>query len=249
MHIMINELSFTGQIQNRDDIPELIGSIVNILRGLAPIRHDDPVCGHSDLYSRELSSGYTVDEWLRSIFSKGGKFRDKMREFLITTKKGPFTDVMLDKALEYHEALFDDKDISSSSVAGAAYFKGTLVSLKNSAGFEQDPICVSFSAEGKPYEDMEVQNLTDVSQIHQVRPEYVPSPKHARGDGEHLWTLMMKPLNPYLIAESDTEDRFMASIMASITHSSRIMPEAFTDTRFLIMRCLRKSETNYKKGT
>jgi hypothetical protein len=181
MRIMINELSFIGQANTIHDVPILMRTMMNIIRELSAVRGDDPIYTHSSFFSRELSSNYTVDEWARTTFPNDDD-RDIRQFFIVVTRNGPFIDKVLDKTLEYHECYFNKQDVSTSSMAGAAYFEGTLVSLKDAPEFENERLQVRFSTDSKHYQDIEIFNLTEERQLWNViRRRYVPSPKHAPG--------------------------------------------------------------------
>ncbi len=177
---MINERSFIGQAETVYDVPILMRTMRNVVRELRPIRGSDPIHTHSSFFDCQLSPNYTVYEWARTIFMNADD-RDIRQFFIRTLKNGPFIDKALDKALEYHECHFKKQDVPSSSIAGAAYFKGVLVSLQNTPEFESEYLPVKFSTDGEHYEELEVPNLTKEGQSWIIRRRYVPSPKHDRG--------------------------------------------------------------------
>jgi len=181
VYILINELSFVGQANTRYDVPRLMRTMMNVIKELESLRCSDPICTHHSFSQRRLSSDYTVYEWVNTKFPND---TDKeIREFfIIVVTKGPFIDVLLDQALDYHECFLNQQNVSSTSIAGAAYFEGVLISLLDAPEFEDERLPVKFSKDGETYQDKEVHNLTREGQSWNfVRPRYVPSPKHAPG--------------------------------------------------------------------
>ncbi len=179
MYVMINELSFIGQADIKQDAPTLMRTMMNVIRELKPIQGDDPTCTHTSLFNQPLSAEYSVDDWVTTRFANDPD-RDVRRFFVVYVRKGPFIDRLLDKVLEYHECYLNDQDdVLGSSLAGAAYFTGTLVSLQDAPLFEDKFIQVRFSIGDNPYEDIKIPNLTREGQLWGVaRRQYVPSPKH-----------------------------------------------------------------------
>lgn len=175
MHILINELSFIAQAKNVYEAADLMRTIVEVLRELRPIQGSDRTYIHSTFSNRDVSPNYTVHKWATTTD------RDTRALFLQLTRRGPFIDKVLDDLLEYHECHIKQKEVSSSAVAGAAYFKGVLVSLQKCAEFSSERIQVKFSIDGQLYEEIKIRNLTQAEQVSQLRRQYVPSPKHQIG--------------------------------------------------------------------
>jgi len=178
VHVLINELSFIGQANTIHEVSPLMRAMMQVMRALEPLRGSDPIFTHRDFFSRQLSPNYTVHEWARA---KSAVDKDIRLVFIKLATQGPFIDKVLDKELEYVECLFNRQDVSTSSIAGAAYLTGILVSLKIAPEFLAEHIQVKFSLDGKLYQDIEIINLTDVSQVIKLRRRYVASPKHASG--------------------------------------------------------------------
>jgi hypothetical protein len=175
MHILVNERSFIGQAPTVYDAPNLMRALMDVLKALKPLQGSEPISTHSSLFQRELSPAYTVDEWARA---KSAKDRDIRTVFIVLVRKGPHIDKLLNDELEYHECHFNEQDVATSSIAGAAYFKGVLASLQGAPEFAPAYLPVKFSTDGQSYQDIEIPNLTDAQQISNVRRKYVPSPKH-----------------------------------------------------------------------
>jgi hypothetical protein len=155
--------------------------MVDVIRTLEPIRRDDPISTHSSLHSREIAKNIQVFDWARPDTTIDRVERDTRRLFIILATKGPFIDKLLDQSLDYHECYFQETNVTSSSLAGAAYFSGVLVNLQNAADFAHEHIQVRFSEDGTVYQDIEIPSLTQALQVDGLRRNYVPSPKHAPG--------------------------------------------------------------------
>lgn len=180
MHFLINELSFIAQASTKYDADGLMAMVVNIVSELEPLQGDHPIQVHRSFASRQLSTDLSVKQW---VYQKLKSPKDKQLGslFVRLMSQGPFIDRTLNESLDYHECKFNNQDVSESSLAGSAYLKGTLISLKNAPEFVDDCLQVKFSTDGLLYEDVEIHNLTDVSQSKNLRPRYIPSPKHAVG--------------------------------------------------------------------
>ncbi len=180
MHFLINELSFIGQATTKYEADELMAMIVNIIAELEPIQGEDPIQVHSSFTNRNISVGCSVKQWVYEKL-KSSNNRQIASIFVRIMTQGPFIDRTLNESLNYHECKFNEQDVSESSLAGAAFLKGTLISLKNAPEFSDACVQVRFSTDSKVYENVKISNLTDVSQANKLRPRYVPSPKHAVG--------------------------------------------------------------------
>jgi len=181
MHVLINELSFIGQASTIHEVSPLMRAMMEVMRALEPLRGNDPIFTHSNFSNCQLSPDCTVHKWARSMSASD---RDIRLIFIKLATQGPFIDRILNQELDYIECLFNEQDVSTSSLAGAAYFTGTLVSLKNAPEFSFEQIQVKFSLDGKLFQDIEIINLTDASQVSKLRRRYVVSPKHvSRGWG------------------------------------------------------------------
>lgn len=180
MHFLINELSFIGQANTKYEADALMRLLVKILTELEPIRGDDPIQVHSSFIHRQISADCSVQQWVYEKL-KSSSDRQLASLFVRLMSQGPFIDKTLNELLDYHECKLNNKDVSESSLAGAAYLKGNLISLENAPEFASDRIQLKFSTDGKSYADLEICNLTDVAKAKKLRPCYIPSPKHAPG--------------------------------------------------------------------
>jgi hypothetical protein len=183
MRFLINELSFIGQAQHHDDADNLMKVLLEIIEEIEPIRGEEPILIHSSFFSCYISKSLKVKDW---VYAKSKSFigeeQENNRLFIIKLmNKGPFVDEILEESIDYHECQFNNQDVLGSSLAGAAYLKGTLISLQNAPDFVVEFVQVKFTIDGKFYENVEISNLTNVNQANKLRPRYVPSPKHASG--------------------------------------------------------------------
>ena len=181
MCFLINELSFIGQAQHNDDADNLMKVLLEIIKELEPIRGEEPILTHSSFFGCHISTALKVADWLyaKSKSSIGEEQENSRLLFIKLMNNGPFVDEILEKSIDYHECQFNNQDVLASSLAGAAYLKGTLISLQNAPDFVVECVQVKFTIDGKFYKDVDISNLTDVGQAKKLRPRYVPSPKHA----------------------------------------------------------------------
>jgi hypothetical protein len=180
MHFLINELSFIAQASTKYEADVLMVILVNVIAELEPIQGDDPIQVHSSFASRKVSIDWSIKQWVYEKLKSPGE-RQIGSLFVRLMSRGPFIDRTLSELLDYHECKFNDQDVLGSSLAGAAYLKGTLISLQNAPDFVAECVRVKFTINGKLYEDVDISNLTDVGQANKLRPRYVSSPKHALG--------------------------------------------------------------------
>ncbi len=177
MRVLINELSFIGQAKTIYDVPNLMRELMGVIRALEPIRGREPILTHSSFSSRHLAPNYTVHKWASA---KTPSPKDIRQFIIVLATKGPFIDTILNN-LDRLQCVFNQQDVSTNSIAGAAYFSGYLVSLKDAPEFLAERIQVKFGLDGKPHQDLEIINLTEANQVSKLRRRYVVSPKHARG--------------------------------------------------------------------
>ena len=187
MHFLINELSFIAQARTKYEADALMAMLVSIIAELEPIQGDDPIQVHSSFANRNISIDCSIKQWVYEKL-KSSNDRQIGSIFVRIMSRGPFIDRTLNESLSYHECKFNERDVSESSLAGAVYLTGTLISLKNAPEFAGDCVQVTFTTDGEFYEDVEISNLTDVGQANKLRPRYVPSPKHAPPGG---WGTLM----------------------------------------------------------
>ncbi|MFN8455533.1 MAG: hypothetical protein U0401_12845 [Anaerolineae bacterium] len=173
--MLINEFSAVGQAPTVHNVPTLVRTAFDVINDLEPIRGSDPILTHSSLFRQQLSPNYTLHKWASE---KSANDRDLRVFFVRVVTQRPFIDKILDNCLEYHECYFNKQDVSSSSIAGAAFFKGILVSFQDAPAFTSESIQVIFSKDGKVSHNIEIRNLTHSNQVHRIRRNYVPSPKH-----------------------------------------------------------------------
>ena len=151
MQFLINELSFIGQAVNKYEADELMNNLLEIIYEIKDIKNDDPILTHSSFTYQKLCLNLTLQEWLFSqIKEQKSKVQTKeetkekiKRDFLLQLlSKGPYIDtdykylILIDDC----QCFYQQKDVSSSSLAGAAKLPGILISLKNSPDFVQENI-------------------------------------------------------------------------------------------------------------
>jgi hypothetical protein len=156
MHVMVNELSFIAQASTYQAANILMRSLIETIVGLQTIQGSGPICTHRDFHTCKLLPEYTVHTWAATSSDQHARSL-----FLRLITKGPYIDRLLDEAIDYHECYLDQRNVISSSIAGAAFFKGALVSLKDAPEFQARLILVRFSTDGQRFQDIEVNNLND----------------------------------------------------------------------------------------
>lgn len=183
MRFLINECSFIGQAKYDEDADNLMNVLLEIIKELEPIRGKEPILTHSCFFGCNISATISVRDWLhKKAKSFIGEEQENSRLlFIKLMNNGPFIDKILDEKIEYYQCKFNNQDVLGSSLAGAAYLKGTLISLQNAPDFLVNSIHVKFSIDSDVSKDVAIPNLTNVTQAKNLRPLYIPSPKHAPG--------------------------------------------------------------------
>jgi len=156
--IFLNELSFISQAVDLSDCHKLMEEIRKILEHLKPISKD--VYISRTLSSREIMAGYNVKNY---AYDRNIPQAEK-QSFQILLTKNPYVENLLDKELDYHECYLieTERDVTSTSVAGAACFDGMLVSLQRAAGFQNDFIPVSYREGEKELLEKNIPNQFDL---------------------------------------------------------------------------------------
>ncbi|MBD2439519.1 hypothetical protein [Nostoc sp. FACHB-110] len=182
MHFLINELSFIKQAKHNDDADRLMIVLFEIIKELEPL-FSKPILTHSTFFSCYITEEVKVGHWLyQKSKSANGKEQETSRILLIKLmNNGPFIDEILDEELEFHECYFNHQDVCGSSLAGAVYLQGNLISLQDAPDFVSQSIQLRYSHNGVEYQEIEITNLTHVIHTKKLRRFYVPSPKHAPG--------------------------------------------------------------------
>lgn len=191
MHFLINELSFIGQALNKYEADELMNHLLEIIYEIMDIRNDDPILTHSSFTNQKLCLNLTVMEWFYSQFYSQNKAKVQTEEEEKVQTKLKFLLQVLRKRLyididEDYKYLIDDcqcfyqqKDVSSSSLTGAAKLPGILISLQNNPDFVHENIEVEFQDGTNSKETRIINNLTEIKQARKICPRYkVSSNKH-----------------------------------------------------------------------
>jgi hypothetical protein len=184
MHYLVNELSFIGQAINTYEATDLMVNMYEIIKiiELGKIHH---INVHSTFWSCQLSDNLNIDLWAKYLQSQANQ-DNKLREisifFLILYKKEPYIDHLLTD-LSNCECEYKGSDVSLSSIAGAAYRSGALVSLQKSPEFESKTIQAVFSHNGISKKTVNIPNIINSIDLEKLRRNYVPSPKHSTRGG------------------------------------------------------------------
>lgn len=176
MNFLVNELSIIIQAKNKSDADLLMKNLITIIQKVQPMCGNDLIRTHSILLSCKITEHYSVYEWLQEKLNSASE-RDLGRALVGILKNK--IDKFLNQKLLYWECQFNGQDCCESSLAGAAYLKGVLISLGNSKDFLSEYINLEFRLDENPPKTIRILNLTDLNQF----IVYVPSSKH-RNQGE-----------------------------------------------------------------
>jgi len=180
MKFIINELSFIGQATDGYEAHNLMKELTEVVKAIKPLQGNEPVYVHEDFANRQISTDYTVHQWVYQLYSSD---RDLAIFFIQLCTNAPFILDILNQDLANWGCEFQNHDYRESSLAGAAYLEGVLISLQNASDFSDDFIEVRFSINQDPLEIKNIQNLTTTHQAEKLLPKYEHSPKH-RNQGE-----------------------------------------------------------------
>ncbi len=185
MHVLLNEYSFEGQAPTRGHADNLIRDLIQVVKGLRTLRGDNPVHTSRMLWQAEVMPGYTVHQWLKDIqqsHKKGDARKDQMRWLYAIVRKEPFIETVLDRGLAYHECWLQKQDVSSSSLAGAAFYGGILASLQDSVLFNQPLVRVEYREDEGALTKVDIHNAfnpatidTIITHIHEVLASEISS--------------------------------------------------------------------------
>lgn len=213
MHFLINELSFIGQCVDIYKADELMEIFFRIIQEISVIQNDDPIQTHSSFNSQKLSLDLTVMQWF-IIKTKSRNFKQETiaKTLLRLISKGPFIDEQ--DLLNDCKCCYQNHDISSSSLTGAAKLKGILISLQNHPGFINENIEFEFQEGINPLENRSIKNLTEIQHARNICPRYQPSSKH---DLLRYW----QDAAPMDLTDEEAQKLLNVSVKNSNTNSNR----------------------------
>jgi hypothetical protein len=188
MQFLINENSFIGQGKDNYDADILMKVLFEILSEIEPVRNQKPIFTHSSFSECLISAGLKVRDWLYvKSKSSQGDYQEISRILLIKLmNNGPHIDELLNNEVYYHKCKFNMQDVSGSSLAGAVYLKGIVISLQNAPDFASENIQLKYSEDGELYQEFNIPNLNHLIHAKKLRPCYVPSIKHTL-DGRGIY--------------------------------------------------------------
>ncbi|MEA5616477.1 hypothetical protein VB711_01285 [Cronbergia sp. UHCC 0137] len=188
MQFLINELSFIGQAVNKYEADELMNNLLEIIYEIKDIKNDVPILTHSSFTYQKLCLNLTLQEWFFSQIKEQKskiqtdeetKKQRKLQSLLQLLSKGPYIDTDYKYLIDDCQCFYQQKDVSSSSLAGAAKLPGILISLKNSPDFVQENIEVEFEEGINSTETRIINNLTEIKHARKICPRYkISSNKH-----------------------------------------------------------------------
>jgi hypothetical protein len=180
MYFLINELSISGQFIDKHEASICMDVIKSILQELKPLQNLKLIT-HQSLSEREFFPGYKVSDWLKDYYSS----QDKDRDFLVLiigllkeTCISKRLDEELENGLYYWECYFNEENYFDSSLAGAAYFEGRLVSVQKSEFFNSSPVTVRFNKNNNEPKIIDILNIFEASHAHRLRPKFCYHSKH-----------------------------------------------------------------------
>ncbi len=159
MYVFVNELSFQAQATSIVGANRLIKDLISVITSVKPLQNSDPVCASMTLWEKEISSGLSINQFLGQIH------RDQALLLKILLRHGPYSEVLIDTELSYHECWLDQQDVSSSSLAAATFYDGILVSLQGSNEFDVDLVHLTYREEEEEYQNVEITNFYDAINV------------------------------------------------------------------------------------
>ncbi|MBE9142398.1 hypothetical protein [Planktothrix mougeotii] len=188
MNFLINELSFIGQATNIYDADTLMKALAEVIKAIKPILGNDSIYIHELFSNCKITENYTVKDW---VYEKSlSNDHDQVQALLLIKlfTDGPFILDILNQELLYWECEFNGEDYCESSLAGAAYLQGILISLQQAPDFSSELINVLFKLDENPSEIIEVYNLINADQVKNIPGHYLPpNPQREIYDGNDLW--------------------------------------------------------------
>ncbi|HEY9865396.1 MAG TPA: hypothetical protein V6D21_14575 [Candidatus Obscuribacterales bacterium] len=184
MNFLINELSFIGQAKNIYDADTLMKALAEVIKAISPTQGNDYIYVDELFSNCKIAENYTVKNW---VYDKSFSNEQAQAVLLIQLfTNGPFILDVLEQELEYWECEFNGQDYWDSSLAGAAYLQGILISLQEAPDFSSELINVTFKLDENTPEIIEIYNLTNADQVKNIPERYLPK-KLEIYDGVDLW--------------------------------------------------------------
>ncbi|WP_027403794.1 hypothetical protein [Aphanizomenon flos-aquae] len=225
MQVLINELSIIGQFDNKYSAEvkmEIVKDIIwNIFKDfyqddkyiLNPINH---IKIHSSFLDCKLCSDFTISDWLKEQY----KHKTKISVILAGIKRNRdlYIDNILNRKLQYWECEFNLKDCCESSLAGAAYLEGRLISLQDAPEFKSEDIEVYFGIEEEPLKKKNIHNLTTIEQARKLRPRYKFHTKH---DPERLWKTPSDEASPMNLTPEKAQKILDKAVIHDLTDGTQ----------------------------
>lgn len=159
MYVFVNELSFQAQATSIIRADQLIKDLMSVITSLKRAQSNDPICTSMTLWEKEISSGLSVEQFLRQLS------RDQALLLKKLLRNGPYSEILIDSELLYHECQLDQQDVCSSSLAAAVFFNGILASLQDSREFSFDTLRLIFREGEEEYQNIEIPNFYDPKNV------------------------------------------------------------------------------------
>ncbi|MBD2277796.1 MAG: hypothetical protein HEQ13_10640 [Dolichospermum sp. DEX189] len=193
MQFLINELSIIGQYDDKHSAEakmEIVKDIIiNIFKDFYQndnkdekyiLKVENYIKIHSSFLVCKLCPDFTISDWLKEQFKNGTKISVILAG--IKRNRDLYIDNILidNKEFKYWECEFNFKDCCETSLAGAAYLEGILISLQDAPEFKSEDIEVYFGIEEEPLKKKTIHNLTTVKQAIKLRPRYRYYTRHPK---------------------------------------------------------------------
>ncbi|MBF0556321.1 MAG: hypothetical protein HQK96_17530 [Nitrospirae bacterium] len=159
MVAFVNELSFVGQIIDRSQCASSIVELIKIINMIRPHLGDAPVYTSRDLLDKNISPGYTIQDF---IYDKKTD-KEIIRVFLIIVTKGPYCETLLEKVEHKYIITSNGVDVKGSCIAAACHKAGILTSLKGSISYDCNPIEVEYKEGTGEFQELPITNLLDTA--------------------------------------------------------------------------------------
>lgn len=191
MQVLINELSIIEQFDNRYSAEAKMDILKEIILNIFKDFYQDdtqkekyilPLINHIKIHSNfsncKLCSNFTIANWLQEQLKY-----NQSRQFALTLRsiqrnRDSYIDNILNQNLQYWECTFKNQDYCESSLAGAAFLEGILISLQDVPEFQSEYIEVNFRVDEQPLEKKNIYNLTNVEKAKKLRPRCNFTSKH-----------------------------------------------------------------------
>lgn len=169
MAAFVNELSFVGQADNPDQCAALIEDLVKVINIILPHLGSKPVYASETLWSKEISSGYTMFKFI----DDNRIDKSLTRAFISIVTKGPYFEDLLQNLEHECVIISTGDDVKGSCIAAASHMSGLLTSLKDSKYYDDNPVKVNYKEGNEECQEIEITNILNSSNANKYVAEYI----------------------------------------------------------------------------